>query len=163
MVFSSQVKVSWPDGHHSQFSSGWLQARKLDDANIEQRRNERTGRVRDQVLWNRELAQTEVKRFAFKDVMNTEEALLEWLLCQWYPLLFLCALAIINSFCRPRVCWFDNHSGYATLFSSPVVQEGGVCKDHSLWFRLQGGVKRRPEQPCLYIQHIGPPSRLTLL
>ena len=95
MVFSSQVKVSWPDGHHSQFSSGWLQARKLDDANIEQRRNERTGRVRDQVLWNRELAQTEVKRFAFKNVMNTEEALLEWLLCQWYPLLFLCALVII--------------------------------------------------------------------
>ena len=74
-TLSSEIEITWEDGHVSVFSLDWLAARSFRRENRERFRRSVS---QPQVLWGRELLDN-VPTADYGEVMKSDAALLDWL------------------------------------------------------------------------------------
>ena len=73
-----QVVITWPDSHVSVFDSQWLHSRRIGDR--EGSSSERSTLNREGVeFWNAEKLQDKIPRSDFRELMDDDRALFDWL------------------------------------------------------------------------------------
>ncbi|XP_058816035.1 gamma-butyrobetaine dioxygenase-like [Topomyia yanbarensis] len=75
----NKLEIIWSDGHRSQYGSEWLLKRSFDNDSKQEYLNE-WYRPRP-TLWNKHRFGEILENFEFKDVINSDEALLAWIEC----------------------------------------------------------------------------------
>ncbi|XP_059091647.1 gamma-butyrobetaine dioxygenase-like [Tigriopus californicus] len=73
----NEVKITWEDGHVSEFARDWLLARSFADEKVKQRLAEERGQDQ-KITWDASYIKN-MKQHKFQDVMNCNESLLSWL------------------------------------------------------------------------------------
>ena len=75
-----EIVIAWPDGHVSVFDSDWLHSRRLVDANDDPSSVMLPNLNKEGVeFWNTETLQGKVPKLDFKDLMEDDGALFDWL------------------------------------------------------------------------------------
>ena len=75
-----EIVIAWPDGHVSVFDSDWLHSRRLVDAKDDPSSVMLPNLNKEGVeFWNAETMQGKVPKLDFKDLMEDDGALFDWL------------------------------------------------------------------------------------